>query len=154
MTRADHEARRPSVNELAFSATRHCLTGCAIGEIAGTMISAVLLLSTATALILGIVLAFVFGYSLTFVPLVRGGMALGGAAGITLAADTVSIVVMELVDNVFVLLVPGAMTAGVTDPLFWGSLIVGLVIAFAAAFPVNRWLIERGRGHVAVHTAH
>ncbi len=154
MTHGGHGAAAASLDTLALSATRHCLTGCAIGEIAGTVVSAALSLSTTTALILGIVLAFVFGYSLTFVPLVRGGMAIGSAGGITLAADTVSIVVMEVVDNVFVLLVPGAMAAGVTDALFWGSLIIGLVIAFAAAFPVNRWLIARGRGHAAMHTAH
>jgi len=100
------------------------------------------------------VLAFVFGYSFTFVPLLQGGMALGPAASLTLAADTISIVVMEIVDNLVVLLVPGAMAAGLNDPLFWGSLIVGLVIAFAAAFPVNRWLIARGRGHALAHGAH
>jgi hypothetical protein len=152
LTHARHAA--PSVSRLAFEATRHCLLGCAIGEIVGTLISGALALSTSLALVLGIALAFVFGYALTFIPLIRGGMAVGRAAPITLAADTVSIVVMELVDNVFVLVVPGAMSAGVIDPLFWGSLLVGLVIAFAAAYPVNRWLVARGRGHAAVHSAH
>jgi len=152
LTHAQHAG--PSTGAQAFAATRHCLTGCAIGEIVGTVLSAALSLSTSTALVLGIVLAFVFGYSLTFIPLVRGGMAFGRAGGITLAADTVSIVVMEVVDNVFVLLVPGAMNAGVTDLLFWGSLIVGLAIAFGPAYLVNRWLIERGGGHAAVHGAH
>jgi len=100
------------------------------------------------------VLAFGFGYSFTFLPLLQGGMALRTAASLTLAADTISIVVMETVDNLVVLLVPGAMAAGLSDPLFWGSLIVGLVIAFAVAFPVNRWLIARGRGHALAHGAH
>jgi hypothetical protein len=151
---AVHAAAEPSVGSLALAATRHCLTGCAIGEIAGVLIATALGLSTGAALALGIALAFVFGYALTLVPLVRSGLALGRAIPITLAADTVSIVVMEAVDNLFVLLVPGAMDAGVSDALFWGSLAVGLVIAFAVALPVNRWLIARGRGHAAVHGAH
>jgi hypothetical protein len=132
--------------------TRHCLTGCAIGEITGTLVSAALALSTATAMVLGIVLAFLFGYGLTFVPLLRSGVPLGRAVPLTLAADTVSIVVMEAVDNLFVLLVPGAMDAGVTDVLFWGSLVVGLAIAFVITLPVNRWLIVRGEGHARAHT--
>jgi hypothetical protein len=144
----------PSTAAQAFAATRHCLTGCAIGEIVGAVLSATFSLSTSAALLLGIVLAFVFGYSLTFIPLVRDGFAFRRAAGITLAADTVSIVVMELVDNVFVLLVPGAMKASVADLRFWGSLIVGLAIAFSPAYLMNRWLIERGGGHAAMHRAH
>jgi uncharacterized protein DUF4396 len=154
MSHAGHGAPGPSLGAMAFAATRHCLTGCAIGEIVGTLISGALSFSTSTAVVLGIVLAFGFGYSFTFIPLLRAGMTLGRASGITLAADTVSIVVMEAVDNLFVVLVPGAMAAGVTDPLFWGSLAIGLVLAFAIALPVNRWLIGRGRGHALVHTAH
>lgn len=149
-----HGAARPDVTRLALDATRHCLTGCAIGEIVGLVISGALGFTTEAAIVAGIVLAFVFGYSLTFVPLLRGGMALRRAVGITLAADTISIVVMETVDNLIVVFVPGAMAAGLDDPLFWGSLALGLVIAFAAAFPVNRWLIARGQGHVLAHTAH
>jgi len=149
-----HHAVQPSVTRQALDATRHCLTGCAIGEVVGLLISSALGFTTEASVVAGIVLAFVFGYSFTFVPLLRGGMALGRAASLTLAADTISIVVMEVVDNVIVLLVPGAMAAGLDDPLFWGSLIVGLVIAFAAAFPVNRWLIARGRGHALAHGAH
>ena len=148
---AHHGGSGPSVDSLALAATRHCLTGCAIGEVVGTLLAAALALSTAVSLVLGLVLAFVFGYSLTLLPLVRGSIPLGRALGITLAADTVSIVVMEAVDNLFVLLVPGAMSAGVTDALFWGSLVIGLAIAFAVAYPVNRWLIARGRGHAVVH---
>jgi hypothetical protein len=143
-----------SLNRVALSATRHCLTGCAIGEIVGTVAGAALALSSQVTLVLGLVLAFVFGYSLTLVPLLRSSIPLTRALGITFAADTVSIVVMETVDNLFVLLVPGAMDAGVTDVLFWGSLIVGLGIAFVIAFPVNRWLIARGRGHAVAHGAH
>ena len=150
----DHGAAQPSVTRQALDATRHCLTGCAIGEVIGLGISGALGFTTEASVVAGIVLAFVFGYSFTFVPLLQGGMALGRAASLTLAADTVSIVVMEAVDNLVVLLVPGAMAAGLDDPLFWASLVVGLVIAFAAAFPVNRWLIGRGRGHALAHGAH
>jgi hypothetical protein len=149
-----HHAAQPDVTRQALDATRHCLTGCAIGEVVGLLISGALGLTTEASLITGIALAFVFGYSLTFVPLLRGGMALGRAVGVTAAADTISIVVMETVDNLVVLFVPGAMVAGLGDPLFWGSLALGLVIAFAVAFPVNRWLIARGRGHAVAHGAH
>ncbi len=118
------------------------------------MISGALGLTTEASIVAGIALAFVFGYSFTFVPLLRGGMRLGRAIGLTAAADTISIVVMEAVDNLIVLVVPGAMAAGLDDPLFWGSLVLGLIIAFAVAFPVNRWLIARGRGHALAHGAH
>jgi hypothetical protein len=153
MSHAEHAAQ-PSVTRLALDATRHCLTGCAIGEVVGVVISGALGFTTEASVVAGIVFAFVFGYSLTFVPLLQGGMAARQAVGLTLAADSISIVVMETVDNLIVLFVPGAMAAGLLDPLFWGSLVVGLVIAFAAAFPVNRWLIARGRGHVLAHGAH
>lgn len=149
-----HSAAPPSATRLALDATRHCLTGCAIGEVVGLMISGALGFTTEASIVVGILLAFVFGYSFTFVPLLRGGMALGRAIGVTAAADTISIVVMEAVDNLVVLIVPGAMAAGLSDPLFWGSLALGLVIAFAVAFPVNRWLIARGRGHAVAHGAH
>ena len=145
---------QPDITRLALDATRHCLTGCAIGEVVGLVVSGALGLTTEASIIAGIVLAFVFGYSFTFVPLLRGGMAIGRAAGLTLAADTISIVVMEAVDNLVVVLVPGAMAAGLDDLLFWGSLALGLAIAFAVAFPVNRWLIARGRGHAIAHGAH
>jgi hypothetical protein len=149
-----HGATPPDTTRLALDATRHCLTGCAIGEVVGLVISGALHFTMEASIVAGIVLAFVFGYSFTFVPLLRGGMALGRAVGLTLAADTISIVVMEAVDNLVVVLVPGAMAAGLLDPLFWGSLVVGLVIAFAVAFPVNRWLIARGRGHALAHGTH
>ncbi|HEV8655320.1 MAG TPA: DUF4396 domain-containing protein [Candidatus Limnocylindria bacterium] len=153
MNHASHPAQ-PGTTRLALDATRHCLTGCAIGEVVGLLISGALHFTIEASIVAGIALAFVFGYSFTFVPLLRGGMALAKALGVTLAADTISIVVMEAVDNLVVLLVPGAMAAGLDDPLFWGSLAVGLVIAFAAAFPVNRWLIARGRGHALAHGEH
>jgi hypothetical protein len=105
-------------------------------------------------IVLAIVLAFLFGYSFTAVPLLRSGLALGAAGGIALAADTISITVMEIVDNAVILVVPGAMEAGLTDPLFWGSLAFALAVAFVAAYPVNRWLIARGRGHAIVHARH
>jgi hypothetical protein len=149
-----HPSGPPDATRLALDATRHCLTGCAIGEVVGLVASGALGLTTEASVVAGIVLAFVFGYSFTFVPLLRGGMALGRAAGVTLAADTISIVVMEAVDNLVVVLVPGAMAAGLDDPLFWGSLAIGLVIAFAVAFPVNRWLISHGRGHALAHVGH
>ena len=153
MTHA-HHASQPDVTRLALAATRHCLTGCAIGEVLGLLISGVLGLATQPAMFLGIVLAFVFGYSFTFVPLLRSGLAAAQALRITLAADTISIVVMEAVDNLVVLFVPGAMDAGLDSVLFWASLALGFAIAFIATFPVNRWLIVRGRGHSLAHGAH
>ena len=153
MNRAEHAAG-PDTTRMALDATRHCLTGCAIGEIVGLVVSGALGLTTEASVVVGIVLAFPFGYSLTFIPLLRGGIAVGRAAGVTAAADTISIVVMESVDNLIVLFVPGAMAAGLTDALFWESLALGLVLAFAVAFPVNRWLIARGRGHALAHGAH
>ena len=139
---------------LAFQATVHCLTGCGIGEVLGLGGATLLGLGNAASIVLGIVLAFVFGYGLTFVPLLRAGMPLLRATGITFAAETLSITTMEIVDNLVVLAVPGAMDAGLADILFWGSLALSLALAFVAAFPVNRWLIARGLGHAVVHGAH
>ena len=146
--------RAMSLNRLAFQATRHCLTGCAIGEILGLVIATQLGWHDLPSIILAIVLAFVFGYGLTLRPLVGSGMPLGEAARIAFAADTLSITVMEIVDNAIVVAVPGAMSAGITDGLFWGSLVLSLVIAGVVAFPVNRWLISRGQGHALVHGHH
>lgn len=145
---------QPDVTRLALAATRHCLTGCAIGEVLGLAIAGALGFATEPAMLLGIALAFVFGYSFTFVPLLRSGVATAEALRITLAADTVSIVVMEAVDNLVVMLVPGAMEAGLDSVLFWASLAVGFAVAFVATFPVNRWLISRGRGHAVAHGRH
>jgi Domain of unknown function (DUF4396) len=150
-----HEAHAaPSLNALAFSATAHCLTGCAIGEVLGVVIGTALGWSNLPTIALAIVLAFVFGYSLTMVPLLRAGVVLAAAVPVALAADTVSIAVMELVDNAILLVIPGAMEAGLSEPLFWASLAVALLIAGAVAFPVNRWMIARGRGHAVVHDYH
>ena len=143
-----------SLNRLAFQATRHCLTGCAIGEILGLVIATQLGWHDAASIGIAVVLAFAFGYALTLRPLLASGMSLQRAGRLALAADTLSIVVMEIVDNAIVLAVPGAMDAQVTDGLFWGSLLVSLVVAGFAAFPVNRWLIARGQGHALVHGDH
>ena len=143
-----------STTRLAFQATIHCLTGCGIGEVLGLGGATLLGLGNAASIVLGIVLAYVFGYGLTFVPLLRAGMPFLRATGITFAAETLSITTMEIVDNLVVLAVPGAMDAGLADILFWGSLALSLALAFVAAFPVNRWLIGRGLGHAVVHGAH
>ncbi len=147
-------AHGASVNRVALSATLHCLTGCAIGEILGLAIGTALGWGNLETIVLAVVLAFFFGYSFTAVPLLRSGLAFGTAAGIAFAADTVSIAVMEIVDNAVVLLIPGAMEAGLDELLFWASLAFALAVAFVAAFPVNRWLIARGRGHAVAHAHH
>ena len=143
-----------NLNRLAFSATVHCLTGCAIGEVLGMVIGTALGWGDWPTILLAVVLAFCFGYSLTLVPLLRGGIALATALPLALASDTVSIAVMEVVDNAIMLLIPGAMEAGLTNLLFWGSLAAALLIAGVIAFPVNRWLIGRGKGHAVVHEHH
>jgi hypothetical protein len=148
------EPSTASLNSVAFSATAHCLTGCAIGEVLGFVIGTALGWSDLPTMALAIALAFLFGYSLTMLPLLRSGLALGAVVPLALAADTFSITVMEIVDNAIMLLIPGAMEAGLGDFLFWGSLAVALAIAFVAAFPVNRWLIARGKGHAVVHSHH
>ena len=140
-----------SLNRLALLATAHCLTGCAIGEVLGMVIATALGWGNAASIALAVVLAFVFGYSLTLVPVLRAGIPFRRAAGLALASDTLSITTMEIVDNAFILLVPGAMAAGLDDGLFWASLAASLAIAFVATFPVNRWLIARGKGHAVVH---
>ena len=151
---ADMDTSGASLNSVAFSATAHCLTGCAIGEVLGFVIGTALGWGDFATMALAIALAFLFGYSLTMVPLLRSGLALGAVVPLALAADTFSITVMEIVDNAIMLLIPGAMEAGLGDFLFWGSLAVALAIAFVAAFPVNRWLIARGKGHAVVHARH
>ncbi len=143
-----------SLNRVAFSATVHCLTGCAIGEVLGMIIGTALGWGDFQTIALAVVLAFFFGYSLTMIPLLRGGLALAAAIPVALAADTISIAIMEIVDNAIMLLIPGAMEAGLTNLLFWGSLTVALLIAGAFAYPANRYLIRRGRGHAVVHQYH
>jgi hypothetical protein len=140
-----------ALSSVAFSATLHCLTGCALGEIAGMIIGTALGFGNWGTVALSVVLAFVFGYTLTSMPLLRAGLALATVIPVALATDTFSIATMEVVDNAIVLLVPGALEAGLGDTLFWGSLSIALVIAGFAAFPVNRWLIARGKGHAVLH---
>ena len=143
-----------SLNSVAWAATLHCLTGCAIGEVLGMVIGTSLGWSNGATIALSVALAFFFGYALTMRPLLKTGLPVAAAAKLALAADTASITVMEIVDNAIMLVIPGAMEAGPTSLLFWGSLAVALAIAAAAAFPINRWLIGRGKGHAVVHSAH
>jgi hypothetical protein len=138
----------------ALQATVHCLTGCAIGEVLGMVLATALGWGNVLSIAVSTLLAFCFGYALTLGPVLRAGVPLRRATGLAFASDTVSIAVMELVDNGFILLVPGALAAGLGVGLFWWSLGVGLAIAFVIALPVNRWLIARGRGHAAVHELH
>jgi hypothetical protein len=142
------------LTRMAVIATAHCLTGCAIGEVMGLALGTALGWSNPRTIILAIVLAFVFGYGLTMAPLLRSGLSARSALGVALAADTVSIVVMEVMDNATVLLIPGAMDAGLGSALFWASLVVALAVAFVVTVPVNRLLISRGRGHAVVHQHH
>ncbi len=138
----------------AAQATLHCLTGCAIGEVLGLVIGTTAGLHNATTVALSIVLAFVFGYGLTMRGVLRAGVGLRAALGVALAADTVSIAIMELLDNAVVLAIPGAINAGLTSLLFWGSLGFSLVVAFVLTTPVNRWMIGRGKGHAVLHEYH
>jgi ethanolamine utilization microcompartment shell protein EutS len=155
---ADHHtkcvAAPTDLTPSALSATLHCHTGCANGEVLGLVLATWWGWSNGPSIALAIVLAFVFGYSLTIAPVVRSGLSLRRAVGIALAADTISILTMELVDNAVVLAVPGAMDAGLTDVLFWASLAGSLLVAFAVTVPVNRAMIARGRGHAVVHQFH
>lgn len=143
-----------ALNRLTLSATLHCLTGCAIGEVLGMVIGTALGWSNLATIALAVGLAFVSGYLLTMLPLLRARMAFGQATRLALAADTASIAIMEVVDNAVMLVIPGAMDAPLDSLLFWGSLAIALVIAGVAAFPVNRYLIARGRGHAVVHAHH
>jgi hypothetical protein len=143
-----------SLNRLAFSATVHCLTGCAIGEVLGMVLSTWWGWGSAASIALSIALAFLFGYALTSLPLLRSGMSVRQVAPLAFASDTASITTMEIVDNLFIVVVPGAIAAELDSPLFWWSLIVSLLIAGAVAFPVNRRLISRGKGHAVMHAHH
>jgi hypothetical protein len=147
-----HDSR--SLNSLAFSATVHCLTGCAIGEVLGMIIGTALDWSNLATIAISIVLAFCFGYSLTSLPLVRAGMTLAAVIPIALASDTISITIMEIVDNAIIVLIPGAMDATLSDVGFWASLAGALLIAGVAAYPANRWLLARNKGHAIVHEYH
>jgi hypothetical protein len=147
----DLPASGGALTNVAVSATLHCLTGCAIGEIVGMLVGTALGFSNVGTIVLSVALAFLFGYSLTSLPLLRAGLPVAAVVPIALASDTFSIATMEVVDNVVVVAVPGAMDAGLGALLFWGSLSFSLAVAFVAAVPVNRWLIARGKGHAVVH---
>jgi hypothetical protein len=149
-----HHQMHTSLNRLALSATLHCLTGCGIGEVLGLAIATALGWTTAASIALAVGLAFFFGYALAMRPLLAAGLGLGQALRLALASDTISIVMMEVIDNAIMLAIPGAMDAHLTDPFFWGSLALALGLAFVATFPVNRWLISRGLGHALVHAFH
>jgi len=143
-----------NLTSLAVSATLHCLTGCAIGEVLGMVIGTAFGWGNLATIVLAIVLAFGFGYALTIRPVLRSGLPFGRAVRVALAADTVSIAVMELVDNAVILVTPGAMDAGLAELLFWGTLAFSLAVAFVVTVPVNRWMIARGKGHAVVHQHH
>lgn len=158
MTTHDHPSpdhtRGHTSRAMALSATLHCLTGCAIGEIAGLMIGTALGLGTGWTVVLAVALAFLFGYALSTLPLLKSGLTLGAALALVLAADTLSIATMEVVDNAVMATIPGAMDAGLVNPVFWVSMMIALTVAFFAAYPVNRWLMARGKGHALTHEHH
>jgi len=149
-----HAPAEQDLSRAALSATTHCLTGCAIGEILGMVISTSAGWGNLGALVLSIALAFLFGYLLTLWPVLRAGLSLRQATGVAFAADTVSITIMEAVDNGFVAVVPGALNAGLGDAKFWWSIVLGFAIAFGPAWAANRWLIARGKGHAVAHEYH
>jgi Domain of unknown function (DUF4396) len=149
-----HAHAEHSLNGYATSATLHCLTGCAIGEVLGMALATAFGWGNGVQIVLAIALAFVFGYALTMQPVLRAGVGFREASRIALAADTISIAIMELIDNLFVLVVPGAINAGLGDAKFWWSIALGFVIAFGPAWAANRWLIARGRGHAVAHAYH
>ncbi len=148
---ADHQH---ASRGMAASATMHCLTGCAIGEMTGLLLGTALGLTTGVTIAVSVSLAFLFGFALSSLPLLRAGLGLGTALGIVLAADTLSITVMEVVDNAVMALVPGAMDAGLVNVVFWSSMVLAFTAAFFAAYPVNRWLLARGKGHALTHGYH
>ncbi|MGX4693547.1 DUF4396 domain-containing protein [Streptomyces sp. JNUCC 63] len=150
-----HEHPSPGASwRVAAQATLHCLTGCAVGEVLGMVVGTAAGLHNAATVLISVALAFVFGYALTMRGVLRAGVPVRRAVGVALAADTVSIAVMELIDNTVMVGVPGAMDAGLSDALFWVSLVLSLVLAFVVTVPVNRWMIDRGKGHAVVHMYH
>jgi len=150
----EHHDHHTNINQMAASATLHCLTGCAIGEVTGLVIGTVFGLGTVPTIILAVALAFVFGFALSTLPLLKAGVGFFAALSVVFAADTLSIVTMEVVDNVVMAIIPGAMNAGLVNPLFWIAMPLSLVAAFAAAYPVNRYLLTRGKGHALVMNYH
>ena len=153
-SRHDAHHEMGSTNAMAVSATLHCLTGCAIGEVLGLMIGTALGLGNLATIVIAVALAFLFGYTLSTLPLLRAGLGLGAALAVVLAADTLSIATMELVDNLVMAVIPGAMEAGLVNPVFWLSMMLALTVAFFAAWPVNRHLLARGKGHALTHGFH
>ena len=151
---AGHALHGSSLNRLAVSATNHCLTGCVIGEVTGMFIATALGWSDVASIGLAVGLAYVFGFSLTARPLVRAGLAAGVVVSTALAVDTLSITIMEVIDNLVVVLVPGAMDAGIDEPLIYASIAAGFAVAYPFAFLANRYLIARGKGHALVHEYH
>ena len=151
---SEQRREQSSLWRSAMQATLHCLTGCAIGEVLGMVLATAFGWGNATSIAVSVLLAFFFGYALTIRPVLRAGVGFRRAVGVALASDTVSITTMEIIDNAFILIVPGAMAAGLGDALFWWSLGLSLVIAFLLTVPVNRWLIARGRGHAVMHELH
>ena len=154
MDNAHHVPATPATRAMALAATLHCLTGCAIGEILGLVIGTAAGLSAGWTIVLAVSLAFLFGYILSTLPLLKAGLGVGAALSVVLAADTLSIAIMELVDNTVIALIPGAMEAGLVNPTFWVGLVIALSAAFVAAYPVNRWLLGRGKGHALTHGYH
>ncbi|WP_234816812.1 MULTISPECIES: DUF4396 domain-containing protein [Mycolicibacterium] len=150
----DHEHHTGNVNAMAVSATLHCLTGCAIGEIVGLIIGTALGFTNLATIALAVALAFLFGYTLSTLPLLKAGLAIGTALSVVLAADTLSIATMEIVDNLVMAVIPGAMNAGLVNPIFWIGMIIALSAAFFAAYPVNRYLLQKGKGHALTHPYH
>lgn len=138
-------------NNMAANATLHCLTGCAIGEVIGLMIGTALGLSVGVTIAIAVSLAFLFGYALSTLPLMQAGLGFFAALSVVFAADTLSIAVMELVDNLVMASIPGAMDAGLVNPIFWLGMIIALTVAFIVAFPVNRYMIDKGKGHALTH---
>jgi hypothetical protein len=149
-----HAHAEQNVNGAAISATNHCLTGCATGEVVGMAIATAAGWGNLASIALAVALAFLFGYSLTLWPVLRAGLSFLAATGVALAADTISIAIMEAVDNAFILLVPGAMEAGLGDAKFWWAIALGFALAYGPAYLANRWLIARGRGHAVAHAYH
>ena len=149
-----HGGQSESLTRSAIRATAHCLTGCAIGEVLGMVIATALAWGNTGSIAISVALAFLFGYALTLGPVIAAGVPYRKAVTLTLTSDTVSIATMELTDNLFLLVVPGALAAGLSDGLFWWSLALSLAVAFAVTVPVNRWLIARGRGHAVIHHLH
>ena len=148
----NHE--KSNLNSMAAGATLHCLTGCAIGEIAGLMIGTAIGLGTGATIVLAVALSFFFGYMLSTLPLLKAGLGFFAALSVVFAADTLSIATMEIVDNITMAVIPGAMNAGLINPIFWLSMMLSLAAAFAAAFPVNRYLLTKGKGHALTHQFH